>query len=145
MCHCYPSCENKSFLIPTEGKNISFSPNKRKSERSERVSLWWKWHIFWLREGLKCFYLSCEGNTGILLLVMDSWQFFGKFQTSSVNLPFLGLFSWTTHQQRPTFRVFFNFDLSVDLSRQIHNCQGVHLCPSQNQNIRLSEAEARYS
>ena len=20
MCHCYPSCENKSFLIPTEGK-----------------------------------------------------------------------------------------------------------------------------
>ena len=40
MCHCYPSGENKSFLIPTEGKNISFSPNKRKSERSERVSLW---------------------------------------------------------------------------------------------------------
>ena len=82
MCHCYPSGENKSFLIPTEGKNISFSPNKRKSERSERVSLWWKWNIFWLREGLKCFYLSCEGNTGILLLTMDSWQFFGKLEVN---------------------------------------------------------------
>ena len=53
---------------------MSFSPNKRKSERSERVSLWWKWHIFWLREGLKCFYLSREGNTGILLLAMNSWH-----------------------------------------------------------------------
>ena len=43
MYKCNPIGENKRVLIPPEGtkeKNIFFSPNKRKSERSERVSLW---------------------------------------------------------------------------------------------------------
>ena len=112
---------------------MSFSPNKRKSERSERVSLWWKWHIFWLREGLKCFYLSREGNTGILLLAMNSWHrktlFFDKiglcigvlwndFERAIVDLRIFTIWNEIFKFQR-----FFPFKV------QTVNCQGKSIMP----------------
>ena len=107
---------------------MSFSPNKRKSERSERVSLWWKWHIFWLREGLKCFYLSREGNTGILLLARNSWH--RKALNLSKNTSnwrvFWNLFLKTTTKRRFSANLT-NFKrrsvIFVLFFRQSSNCQ----------------------
>ena len=51
-----------------------------------------KMKYFWLREGLKCFYLSCEGNTGILLLVMIRDNFLANFKLLASICHFLVFF-----------------------------------------------------
>ena len=151
MCHCYPSCENKSFLIPTEGnegKNycIFHQINERVSEANE-----WdygeKYNSFWLSDwgrDLKAFIWAAR-----VTLAFYCWWWIRDNSISklsaTVDIRFFTISAfWNEFYVKLSIVNFGTWQKqqNVDALSQSHPS---HLCPSQNQNIRLSEAEARYS
>ena len=94
-----------------------------------------------LREGLKCFYLSREGNTGILLLAMNSWHrktlFFDKIGLC------IGIL-WKDFEHALLIFVFspfghleWRFQVSMFFSSKfkLSIAKPSQLCPGQKQNI----------